>query len=133
MLEFAQFLVSYVLGDDARAAHHAGMLTDEVHPFVLVARALVAMRAGDRPARASVDRSAVLALPALAHRARAARSSATFRRRDRRPHDPRSLAGRVQHDELVTRALASPRFPAAVASPLPLWERAPQRFNAEEW
>ena len=57
MLEFAQFLVSYVLGDDARATHHAGMLTDDVHPFVLVARALVAMRAGDRPrAQASIDR-----------------------------------------------------------------------------
>jgi tetratricopeptide (TPR) repeat protein len=56
-LEFAQFLVSYVLGDDARATHHAGMLTDEVHPFVLVARALVAMRAGDRPrAQAAIDR-----------------------------------------------------------------------------
>ena len=57
MLEFAQFLVSYVRGDDARATHHAGMLTDDVHPFVLVARALVAMRAGDRPrAQASIDR-----------------------------------------------------------------------------
>jgi len=57
MLEFAQFLVSYVRGDDARAAHHAGMLTDDIHPFVLVARALVAMRAGDRPrAQASIDR-----------------------------------------------------------------------------
>jgi Tfp pilus assembly protein PilF len=57
MLEFAQFLVSYVLGDDTRAAHHAGMLTDEVHPFVLVARALVALKAGERArAQAAIDR-----------------------------------------------------------------------------
>ena len=57
MLEFAQFLVSYALGDDTRAAHHAGMLTDEIHPFVLIARALVAIRADDRPrAQASIDR-----------------------------------------------------------------------------
>ena len=57
MLEFAQFLASYVLGDHARAAHHAGMLTDEVHPFVLVARALVALKAGERlRAQAAIDR-----------------------------------------------------------------------------
>ncbi len=57
MLEFAQFLVSYALGDDARAAHHAGMLTDEVHPFVLIARALVAVRTGEKArAQQMVDR-----------------------------------------------------------------------------
>ena len=48
MLEFAQFLVNYALGNDENAAHHAGLLTDEVHPFVLIARALVAMRSGER-------------------------------------------------------------------------------------
>ena len=77
MLEFAQFLVNYALGDDARAAHHAGMLTDEVHPFVLVARALVAIRAGDRP-RAQQHRSTGCSRsirPGAS--ARAARSSAT--------------------------------------------------------
>ena len=56
-LEFAQFLVNYTLGDGARAAHHAGMLTDEVHPFVLIARALVAIKAGERDrAQQMVDR-----------------------------------------------------------------------------
>jgi tetratricopeptide (TPR) repeat protein len=56
-LEFAQFIVNYALGDDARAAHHAGMLTDEVHPFVLIARALVAARAGEKArAQQMVDR-----------------------------------------------------------------------------
>jgi tetratricopeptide (TPR) repeat protein len=57
MLEFAQFLVSYALGDDARATHHAGMLTDEVHPFVLIARALVAARAAEKAtAQQMIDR-----------------------------------------------------------------------------
>jgi tetratricopeptide (TPR) repeat protein len=57
MLEFAQFLVSYALGDDARATHHAGMLTDEVHPFVLIARALVAARTGEKAnAQQMIDR-----------------------------------------------------------------------------
>jgi tetratricopeptide (TPR) repeat protein len=57
MLEFAQFLVNYTLGDDARAAHHASMLTDEVHPFVLIARALVAVRAGEKArAQQVIDR-----------------------------------------------------------------------------
>jgi tetratricopeptide (TPR) repeat protein len=56
-IEFAQFLVNYTLGDDARAAHHAGMLTDEIHPFVLIARALVAIRAGERArAQQIIDR-----------------------------------------------------------------------------
>jgi tetratricopeptide (TPR) repeat protein len=56
-LEFAQFLVNYTLGDDARAAHHAGMLTDEIHPFVLIARALVAVKAGDKArAQQMIDR-----------------------------------------------------------------------------
>jgi tetratricopeptide (TPR) repeat protein len=57
MLEFAQFLVNYTLGDDARAAHHASMLTDEVHPFVLIARALVAVKAGEKArAQQMIDR-----------------------------------------------------------------------------
>jgi tetratricopeptide (TPR) repeat protein len=57
MLEFAQFLVNYTLGDDARAAHHAGMLTDEVHAFVLIARALVAVRSGEKArAQQLIDR-----------------------------------------------------------------------------
>lgn len=57
VLEFALFAVNHALGDDARAAHHAALLTDEIHPFVLLARALVAIRAGE-PARAQqhVDR-----------------------------------------------------------------------------
>ncbi len=56
-IEFAQFLVNYTLGDDERAAHHAGMLTDEIHPFVLIARALVAIRAGERArAQQIIDR-----------------------------------------------------------------------------
>ena len=71
ILEFAQFLVNYALGDDARAAHHAGMLTDEIHPFVLIARALVAIRAGDAAARSSIDRPAVLALSGTGASARA--------------------------------------------------------------
>jgi tetratricopeptide (TPR) repeat protein len=56
-LEFAQFLVNYAAGDYPRAAHHAGMLTDEIHPFVLLARALVAIKLGE-PARAQqmIDR-----------------------------------------------------------------------------
>jgi hypothetical protein len=57
MLEFAQFLVNYTLGDDARAAHHAGMLTDEVHAFVLIARALVAVKSGEKArAQQLIDR-----------------------------------------------------------------------------
>lgn len=57
ILEFALFAVNHVLGDDTRAAHHAALLTDEIHPFVLLARALVAIRAGERDrAQQHVDR-----------------------------------------------------------------------------
>ncbi len=57
VLEFALFAVNHALGNDARAAHHAALLTDEIHPFVLLARALVAIRAGDRDrAQQQVDR-----------------------------------------------------------------------------
>lgn len=47
ILEFALFVVNYSLGNDRRAAHHAAMLTDEIHPFVWLTRALVALKAGD--------------------------------------------------------------------------------------
>jgi len=57
VLEFAQFVVHYVLGNDARAAHHAGLLHGDFHPLVLLARALVALKAGERErAQQSVDR-----------------------------------------------------------------------------
>jgi tetratricopeptide (TPR) repeat protein len=57
ILEFALFAVHHALGNDARAAHHAALLTDEIHPFVLLARALVAIKAGERErAQQHVDR-----------------------------------------------------------------------------
>lgn len=57
ILEFALFAVNHALGNDARAAHHAAMLTDEIHPFVLLARALVAVKAGERDsAQQNIDR-----------------------------------------------------------------------------
>jgi tetratricopeptide (TPR) repeat protein len=56
-LDFFLFVSAYLRGDDASAAFHASLLTSEAYPFALVARALVAAKAGnlDR-ARQIVDR-----------------------------------------------------------------------------
>jgi hypothetical protein len=59
--QFFLFLGSYLRGDAAAAAFHAGQLTSDTFPLGLVARALVAATAGDRDAaRAALDRLAAL-------------------------------------------------------------------------
>jgi hypothetical protein len=59
--QFYLFLGSYLRGDAAAGAFHAGQLTSDTFPLGLVARALVAAAAGDRgEARAALDRLTAL-------------------------------------------------------------------------
>jgi len=59
--QFFLFLGSYLRGDAAGAASHAGQLTSDTVQLGLVARALVAAGAGEQDAaRATLDRLAAL-------------------------------------------------------------------------
>jgi Tfp pilus assembly protein PilF len=61
MLDFSLFVTAYLKGDNMRAAYHASLLTTETYPFGLLARALVAAKAGDRDeARQIIDRLVAL-------------------------------------------------------------------------
>jgi tetratricopeptide (TPR) repeat protein len=57
MLEFSLFLCDYLLGEDANPTSRARLYAHDNHPLVLVARAIVAARAGDRDrAQDAIDR-----------------------------------------------------------------------------
>jgi tetratricopeptide (TPR) repeat protein len=47
-LDFALYLEAYLRGDDTSAAYHASLLTGDAYPLGLLARALVAAKAGER-------------------------------------------------------------------------------------